>query len=92
MMGKQIRPSGLTPGDTEGEPARVDGCVLVNGQRHQLPTSGNLVHLLRQLGIDPDAQGVAVAVNDEVIRRPDWVGRRLAPGDHVEVVRAVQGG
>jgi sulfur carrier protein len=35
---------------------------------------------------------VAVAVNDQVVRRPDWAVRRLAPGDRVEVVRAIQGG
>jgi len=44
------------------------------------------------LGIDPDTSGIAVAINDEVVRRTDWERWRLAPGDQVEVVRAVQGG
>lgn len=36
--------------------------------------------------------GVAVAVNDEVVRRDDWDLRELRAGDRVEVVTAVQGG
>ncbi|WP_170323730.1 sulfur carrier protein ThiS [Cryptosporangium phraense] len=38
------------------------------------------------------AQGVAVAVNGEVVPRGGWALVRLADGDHVEVIMAVQGG
>jgi sulfur carrier protein len=65
---------------------------LVNGRRHPLLVHGNVVELLSQLGIDPDTSGIAVAINDEIVRRTDWETRRVAPGDQVEVVRAVQGG
>lgn len=37
-------------------------------------------------------QGIAVAVNEEVVPRGDWFSRRLVDGDVVEVVTAVQGG
>ncbi|MDQ6522713.1 sulfur carrier protein ThiS [Nocardioides sp. LHD-245] len=47
--------------------------------------------LERRLG-DPRPAGVAVAVNEEVVPRGDWPVRRLAEGDVVEVVTAVQGG
>jgi thiamine biosynthesis protein ThiS len=35
---------------------------------------------------------VAAAVNGDVIRRVAWESTRLAAGDQVEVVTAVQGG
>jgi sulfur carrier protein len=83
---------GPHPGTHQGAPGRGDGWVLVNGRRHPLRVHGNVVELLSQLGIDPDISGIAVAINDEVVRRTDWETRTLAPGDQVEVVRAVQGG
>ena len=36
--------------------------------------------------------GIAVAVNDEVVRRTAWATTRLRPGDRVDVLTAVQGG
>jgi sulfur carrier protein len=92
MMEDRIERSNPEPACSEGEPVAPDASVLVNGRCHPLPAHGNLVQLLRQLGIDPDTSGVAVAVNDQVVQRPQWAMRRLAPGDRVEVVRAVQGG
>lgn len=47
--------------------------------------------LERRLG-DARPHGVAVAVNEEVVPRGDWASWRLADGDVVEVVTAVQGG
>ena len=80
------------PEKREGTPGRGDGWVLVNGRRHPLAIQGNVLDLLSQLGIDSDTAGIAVAINDEVVPRMDWEMRRLAPGDQIEVVRAVQGG
>ncbi len=70
----------------------TDASIVVNGRPRPLPADGSLVHLLSQLSVDPGSAGVAVAVNGEVVPKPDWPARRLAPGDRVEVVRAVQGG
>lgn len=47
--------------------------------------------LERRLG-DARPHGVAVAVNEEVVPRGAWASYRLADGDVVEVVTAVQGG
>lgn len=41
---------------------------------------------------DPRPHGVAVAVNEEVVPRAAWPEWRLADGDAVEIVTAVQGG
>ena len=91
-MDERICPPDPGPGGREVEPPRGAGWVLLNGRRHPLPGRCNVVQLLQRLGIDPEAQGVAVAVNDRVVRRQDWGAQWLAPDDHVEVVRAVQGG
>ena len=74
-------------------PAAPEGeWLLVNGERRPLPPQGVLIQLLEASGITPETKGVAVAVNDEVVRRADWAQRRLQPCDRVEIVRAVQGG
>lgn len=70
-----------------------DTHVVVNGEQRSAPGDGRLVALLVELGVDVDApRGVAVAVNDAVIRRNDWKAARLADGDRVEVVTAKAGG
>lgn len=46
--------------------------------------------LLELLDIEPT--GVAVAVNQSVVRRAEHPNHRLQEGDAVEVIRAVQGG
>ena len=67
--------------------------IIVNGDPRALPDDATLSHLLRTEGIDPDAaSGVAVALNDEVIRRGAWSETTLAAGDRVEIVTATQGG
>ena len=44
------------------------------------------------LGVEPRARGVAVAVNGEVVPRSAWEARRVADGDRVEALTAMQGG
>lgn len=67
--------------------------VTVNGETRDVPTRYPLTDLLRDLNVDPDdATGVAVAINDSVIRRQDWPNATLASGDTVEVITAQQGG
>ena len=64
--------------------------VIINGEQHQVagPMSlGDAVSMLTTAAI-----GVAVALNGEVVRRPDWTSTPLSPGDQVEVLTAVQGG
>lgn len=39
-----------------------------------------------------ELEGVAVALNGEVVHRNRWPETPLAPGDRVEIVQAVGGG
>ena len=64
--------------------------ITVNGDPH--PRVGTVADLLSQRLDDPRPSGVAVAVNHEVVPRADWPSHRLADGDTVEIVTAVQGG
>ena len=63
--------------------------VRVNGEKRRLEFA-TIDQLLRLLAI-PE-QGVAVAVEGEVVRRAEWPLYRIQEGQSVEIVRAVQGG
>lgn len=64
--------------------------VQVNGEtRESAPQA--LPELLAELGVH-ERQGVAVAVNGEVVPRAAWAACALRDGDQVEVLTAVQGG
>ena len=70
---------------------RHDKQIRVNGEA--LKTDATTVSgLLQSLGVDESRTGVAVALNEEVIRRSQWVATPLSDGDTVEVLRATQGG
>lgn len=67
--------------------------IRVNGEEKPLDAPTALTDVLRRLGIDPsDARGVAVALNDEVVRRTAWSEAMVTPGDRLEVITATQGG
>lgn len=67
--------------------------ITVNGEKRTVPEEYPLTELLRDLEIDPeDTAGVAVAINESVVRRQDWDDVRLAEEDTVEVIQAQQGG
>ncbi|MCC5888386.1 MAG: sulfur carrier protein ThiS [Gammaproteobacteria bacterium] len=65
--------------------------LILNGKHHPYP-GDDLMLLLAEFDVAPDARGVAVAVNGEVVPRRDWPKTPLSPGDEVDIVGAVQGG
>ncbi len=65
--------------------------IIINGQRH--PGGRGAVRWPPPFRWSPRRRtGVAAALNGDVIRRAAWESTRLAAGDQVEVVTAVQGG
>jgi sulfur carrier protein len=64
--------------------------VRVNGERRPL-RAAVVPDLLGEMGLDA-REGIAVAVNGEVVPRAAWARRPLGDGDEVEVVGAAQGG
>ena len=66
--------------------------IFVNGKPLQTREQPTIRDVLVELDIDPDAAGIAIAVDAEVARRGIWPTRTLDDGARVEIVRAVQGG
>jgi len=64
--------------------------ILLNGNTHQLGESLSVAELVANLNLSH--QAIAVAVNRNVVARQHWEETRLAPNDHVDVVRAIGGG
>ena len=66
--------------------------IILNGERSEVPGGATVASLLAELGLRPDEQGVAVAVDGEVIPRARWESFALAADARVEVLTAMQGG
>jgi sulfur carrier protein len=82
------RKSFLVP--TTDQPAS-SGVVYVNDHPRALAAGATLLALLGDLAV-ADRPGVAVAVNDTVVPRPQWHARTLQGGDRVLLIHASQGG
>ncbi len=66
--------------------------ITVNGKATQADDSQSIADVLREFGIDSKVEGVAIAINNVVVPRREWAGRRVLSGDLIEIIRAVQGG
>lgn len=64
--------------------------IQVNGKPRELREGLTVASLLEELDLAPET--VAVELNREIVRRGDYVGVELKPGDKLEIVRFVQGG
>lgn len=64
--------------------------VVVNGQPRELPGAATVADVVA--ATSASGNGIAVAVNDEVIPRGGWRTKALRDRDRVEILTAVQGG
>ncbi|GAC1305885.1 MAG: hypothetical protein NVSMB21_08010 [Vulcanimicrobiaceae bacterium] len=64
--------------------------ATVNGELKTLRDRTTLADLLRTIGVAE--RGIAVAVNERVVRRGAYDAYALSDGDAVEIIRAVAGG
>jgi sulfur carrier protein len=64
--------------------------VVVNGKPTEIPEGETLLALIRRLEVPQN--GVAIALNLQVVPRTEHSLTKLKPGDRVELVRAVGGG
>ncbi len=67
----------------------TEAMIRLNGTPAAL--AATVADLVERAGLGT-AKGIAVAVNGTVVRRGAWPETRLAPGDAVELIRAMQGG
>ncbi|NIJ10253.1 sulfur carrier protein [Saccharomonospora amisosensis] len=64
--------------------------VHVNGDEREFPEGSTVTDLLMAMGTEK--QGVAVALDGEVVQRRDWADVVVPSGSHLEILTAVQGG
>lgn len=64
--------------------------IQINGEEHSLVLGLTLKALLHELSLSEE--GVALAVNGQVLPKKSWASQVLSDGDRVEIVRAVGGG
>lgn len=66
--------------------------IYLNGNPHDDTDGQTVVSLLRALDLEPDARGIAVAVDGEIVPRASWNNVAVPDGARVEVLTAMQGG
>jgi sulfur carrier protein len=65
--------------------------IYINSKLQQLNDTARITDVLTQLNITSQ-NGIAVAVNNNVIPKPDWDSYTLHPEDQITLIRATQGG
>ena len=65
--------------------------IRLNGNKRQLEPPVRLAEL-DELADLASLDGIAVAINGEVVPHGTWDEREVKNGDEIEIVRAVQGG
>ncbi len=67
--------------------------ILVNGEAKEYDQAEmNLRNLLVANGLNPDQNGIAVAVNLSVVLKAEWPETFVKTGDEVDIITARQGG
>lgn len=65
--------------------------IIVNEKIREFSVPLNITELLATINL-PSVTGIAVAVNNQVIKRDEWERVHLSEGDRVLVIKATQGG
>ncbi len=65
--------------------------ITVNQQKYILEDTCCVQQML-SLILPNAAQGIAVAINQTIISKPDWNSHVLKHGDQVMLIKATQGG
>jgi sulfur carrier protein len=66
--------------------------IYVNGKPTDVPAPATVRDVLLGIDMDPDAPGIAVAVDAEIATRGAWLTHEVPDGACVEIVTATQGG
>ncbi|MCX7878619.1 MAG: sulfur carrier protein ThiS [Ignavibacteria bacterium] len=66
--------------------------IRINGQEKEVKNSINLKSLISDELKTKSTDGIAVALNYNVIYRQDWEKTVINEGDEIEIVTAMQGG
>ncbi len=64
--------------------------ITLNGSPREIPDNTTVENIVSE--VTTATQGIAVAVDENVVRRTDWANTVLQSGARVDVLTAVQGG
>jgi len=64
--------------------------LVINGKPEQVPDGTTAADLLKQLELENER--LAMEVNREILPRSQFETHSFAPGDRIEIVRAIGGG
>lgn len=64
--------------------------ITLNGSPREVPDNTTVENIVSE--VTTATQGIAVAVDENVVRRTDWANTVLQSGARVDVLTAVQGG
>lgn len=64
--------------------------VNVNNSPHEFQEQISLQEVVRFLKINED--GIAIAINQSIITKKDWITTKLQTNDSVLIIQATQGG
>ncbi|PWK23820.1 sulfur carrier protein [Arcicella aurantiaca] len=65
--------------------------IFINDQPTDFDPPPTIVDIFEKLQIS-DLQGIALAINDEVVKKADWQQITLNQNDRLMLIRATQGG
>jgi sulfur carrier protein len=65
--------------------------LTVNGTPRTIEAV-TVAELMVELGFERNAPGVAAALNGAVVPKTEWSSAKLADGDTIDIIHAVQGG
>ncbi|MBG6235280.1 sulfur carrier protein [Pedobacter sp. CAN_A7] len=65
--------------------------VTVNQQSYSVSENCSLQHMIDHVLVVP-VNGIAIAVNQEIIVKSDWPSYVLKAGDQLTIIKATQGG
>lgn len=66
--------------------------LKINNQTKQFPTDSLTVQALLDLEIPEKQNGIAVAINNNVIPKSDWNSHLIQETDDILIISATQGG
>lgn len=64
--------------------------IKVNQENHQFSEKITLQNLVEQLQIS--TKGIAIAINNNVIQKENWISEHLRNNDNVLIIKSTQGG
>lgn len=64
--------------------------INVNNQPKEISKNSSITQLLKHLN-QPE-NGIAVAVNNQIVTKTNWAIRQVVSGDNILIIQATQGG